>query len=265
MGGKMIGDWGGYEFDGNPSNIVVFNEWINNGDLFLMGIKASYLISHNHKISFQTVNSSSRSFDYSYGNTPDAQASKAPLGYSVNWNGSFFNGKFSTKWSYSLFNLAKNKYMNFVSIGNQYKTAKIALKYDFKYSKEDLDRTSIISNYMDLGEANKAHDVTYIEHWFRGEFNLAPRFTGVLMLMSNSSTWKANQYNSLSKTENLRNTMIASPAIEYNISKAYNARLFVSYIGRYDKYSTYAKENFKLENENSGQLLIGLISQLVVF
>jgi hypothetical protein len=265
MGGKMIGDWGGYEFDGNPSNIIVFNEWINNGDLFLMGIKASYLISPNHKFSFQTVNSSSRSFDYSYGNTPDIQASKAPLGYSANWNGTFFSGKFSTKWSYSLFNLAKNKYMNFIAIGNQYKTSKMALKYDFKYSIEDIDRTSIISNYIGLEEGHKAQNVTYYEHWFRGEFNLAPRFTGVLMLMSNSSNWKANQNNNLTKTENLRNTWIATPAIEYNIHKAYNARIFFSYVGRYDKYSTYAKENFNLKNENSGQLLIGFISQLVIF
>jgi hypothetical protein len=84
------------------------------------------------------------------------------------------------------------------------------------------------------------------------------------MLMSNSSNWKANQKNNLTKTENLRNTWITTPAIEYNIHKAYNTRLFFSYVGRYDRYSTYAKENFNLKNENSGQLLIGFISQLVI-
>ena len=85
-----------------------------------------------------------------YGTQPNFTESKAPLAFVANWRGSLFDGKLKTIWSYSLFNEAqdaegKNANMNYIALGNEFNFGKFRFIYDFKWSDEELDRTTIVS------------------------------------------------------------------------------------------------------------------------
>lgn len=265
VAGKMFGEFGGFEIFYNPITMVVYNEWISNGDIFLSAVKANYRISPKHRLSFQLANSSSRSFEYFYGNTPGAVASKVPMGVTINWNGNFAANTFNTKWSFSHFNLVKGKYMNMIILGNQYKKKKLTLEYDFRYSNEDLDRAGIVNAYIGNDFSNRISNVNYMEHWLRGEYFVAPNVSVTAIGMVNSSYWMGNPDNSAAKTNLLRNTFTYTSSVECHLNKQHNIKVFLSYVGRYNHFTDYARNRFGLQNNNTGQIFLGFMSHLVVF
>jgi hypothetical protein len=265
VAGKMFGEFGGYEIFHNPITMVIYNDWIGNGDIFLSALKANYRLSPQHRLSFQVANASSRSFDYFYGLTPGAVASKAPMGFTLNWNGSFANNLFSTKWSYSNFNLVKGKYMNTVVLGQQYKNKGLTLQYDLKYSNEQLDRTGLVSSYLGNDFANRLNNVAYLEHWLRGEYFFTPKFSAIAIGMYSASYWNGNPDNSAGKTNHLRNSWTITSSLEYHLHRQHNIKAFISYVGKFNRYTSYAKNEFALSNNSISQIYIGFMSHLVVF
>lgn len=263
--GKMLSEWGSYELDINPVYMYAYNDMVQYGDFFLSGIKGSWAATKDQSFTLQIVNSNTRSFDYRYGETPDVEAAKAPLGGTVNWRGKFADSKFSTMWSYSLYNLAKNEHWRLIALGNQFKIPNLTLQYDFKYSNEDLDNTGVVSSTLGNSFSNRAKDVRYMENWLRAEYFFAPRWSTTIMGMSSSNYWNGNPDNSADRTDHLTTEWSFSAALEYHLFKPYNVKLFAAYVGRYYNYTDYAQRQFNLTNYNTGQVLIGIVSPLVLF
>jgi hypothetical protein len=263
--GKMFADYGGYEIFYNPITMIAYNDLFAFGDIFLSAVKTTYKFSSKQRLSFQVANSSSRSFDQVYGATPGAEVSKVPFGLTLNWNGSFLENQLNTKFSFSNFNLTKGEYQNFVILGGQYKNKNYGISYDVKYSSEALDRTGVVSTYMGNSFSNRLRDVRYLEHWIRGDYHFNPTVTTTIIGMKSSSYWFGNPDQSASRTSHLRNVYILSATLEWHLSKLHNAKLFLGYVGRLEKYSAYAKNNFGLKDLGTGQVLLGFMSQLVIF
>lgn len=263
--GKMFGEFGGYEIFYNPITMVVYNDWMANGDVFLGAVKANYRVSSNHRFGLQLANSSSRSFDQNYGNTAGVAASKAPMSITVNWNGNFADNVIGTKWSYSHFNLAKGKSMNQFVLGNQYKKNGLTLQYDFRYSNEALDRAGVASAYLGNDFSNRLKDVNYVEHWVRGEYFFTPTISATAIGMVSSSYWMGNPDMSAAKNNLLRNSWTYTSSIECHLNKQHNIKVFLSYVGKFNRYTDYARNRFNLQNNSTSQVLLGIMSHFVVF
>ncbi|PXV66312.1 phosphate-selective porin O/P [Dysgonomonas alginatilytica] len=261
--GKMLSEWGSYELFINPVYMYTYNDMVQYGDFFLSGIKASWTAVPHQNFTLQIVNSNTRSFEMRYGETPGIEAARAPLGGTVNWKGDFADEKFSTMWSYSIYNLAKNQHWNLLALGNQLKLPNLTLQYDFKYSTEDLDNTGVISDILGYNFAHRAQDVKYMEHWVRAEYFFAPRWSTTIMGMTNSNYWDGNP--DANADDHIRTQWGFTAALEYHIYKPYNVKLFAAYVGRYNNFSDYARNTLNLSNNNTGQLLIGIVSPLVLF
>ena len=76
---------------------------------FLTGIDFSYWLTPEQEFRFQVVDSRNGSFEELYGEVPDVKQAKAPLGYTLNWNGNFWEERLKTRWSASIFHEAKKK------------------------------------------------------------------------------------------------------------------------------------------------------------
>ena len=164
--GKTFADWGGIEFDLNPIDIFEYSDIIEQADNFLTGVGVYYKAFDNHGFSFQILNSRTQTFEEIYQGIPDLESSKIPLAGVINWRGSFWDGKFTTLWSYSLFNEAKDTFKNYLAFGNLLKLDKITIAYDFKWSMEDLDRTGIISRDVpDDLYPYALENTLYYSHW----------------------------------------------------------------------------------------------------
>ncbi|MGG5577151.1 porin [Myroides sp. C15-4] len=264
--GKMSADWGGFEFDLNPIDILEYNDILEYADNFLTGVGLTHQVSKNHSFGLQVLNSRVSDFEDVYkGQMPEGiEKAKAPMAIVTNWRGSFFDGKFETIYSYSYFQEAKNRGMNYYSIGNKYQDGRFKLMYDLKYSNEGLDRKGIITGMMTGDNVVAQQDVSYLENWIKAEYLIAPKVNVTLTLMNNNAYAK-NLVSENSGVSHIRSSYGFIPTVEYLPFKNMNIRFYASYVGRYYNYSSYAKEHLGQENYNTGRLSVGFIAPLLIF
>lgn len=267
--GKMLSEWGAYEFETNPIDIVDYNPLIISSDPFLTGVKFKYRAFANHAFTLQIVNTRTQSFSEAFGEVPGVEASKAPFTTNVSWRGNFAEGKFSTIWSFSNMVEAKNKNVQLIQLGNQLKLNKLQIQYDFKYSTDEIDRLGQVSMLIANNETytTRALDAQYVEHWMRAVyfFNEKWSITGVGMIAQDF--WNGNQLATINvpKDDHLRTALSYTLQLEHYLYKPQNLRLFMAYVNRQFNHTDYAKAQFGLVDSNQSQLLFGLITPLVFY
>ncbi|MBW3518630.1 porin [Flavobacterium sp. NKUCC04_CG] len=263
--GKLCADWGGYEFDLNPIDIITYNDIIEYADNFLVGAGISHTLADGkNSFSFQVLNSRTKSYEEQYGASapPNITASKFPLAAVGNWRGSFFDGKFETTYSYSFFNEAKNTNMNYFALGNKYKAKNFVLYYDFQYRDEALDRLGIASDIVNSQYPYATQKTKYIANWLRAEYLVTPKINVLLTAMNATHSWNDNpDANASSK---LSTSYGLIPMVEYMPFKDMNIRFYIAYTARKYDYTKYAETAFGVKDYTTGFLGIGFIAPLLV-
>jgi hypothetical protein len=263
--GKVYADWGGYEFDFNPIDILTYNDLLEFADNFLVGAGVAHTLKDGkNSFSFQVLNSRNKTYEEQYGSTapPNIKPSEFPLAFVANWRGSFFKGKFETTYSYSFFNEAKSAQMNYIALGNKFKTKKLIVYYDFKYSDEDLDRKGIVSRMVSGQYPYAAENTLYVDNWIRAEYLVAPKFNVLLTVMNSSHFWKGNpDPNGKSK---LSTSYGLIPTVQYMPFKDLDIKFYVAYTARKYDYTPYAQTAFGVKDYSTGLLAFGFIAPLLV-
>jgi hypothetical protein len=263
--GKLCADWGGYEFDFNPIDILTYNDIIEYADNFLVGAGISHDIGDGkNSISIQLLNSRTKTYESQYGNAapPNINPSEYPLAAVVNWRGNFFDGKFETTYSYSFFNEAKGAHMNYFALGNKFKTKNFVLYYDFHYSDEGLDRKGIVSDIISSQYQYAAQNTLYVENWIRAEYLVAPKINLLLTVMNSNHSWNDNpDPNGSSK---LSTSYGLIPTVQYMPFKDMNLKFYIAYTARKYDYTSYAENAFGVKDYTTGFLGIGFVAPLLV-
>jgi hypothetical protein len=263
--GKLCAAWGGYEFDLNPIDIYQYNDIVDAADNFLAGVQFNWQASAAHGFSLQVLNSRTRSFEEIYDSIPGIKEAKFPAAYVANWQGSFAGGKFRTLWSFSIFQEAqtdKPVNMYYLALGNQLTTGKLLLQYDFKWSREDLDRTFIVSDLVpDSFNPYAARNTDYLEHWLRAVYTINEHWSVSAIGMVSNAYWRDRPADA---GRRFRTSLGMIPSVEFYPVKNYNLKFFGAFVGRYYRYGDYAKANFDAVNTSTGRLMLGIIAPLLV-
>ncbi len=272
--GKMCADWGAWEFDWNPIDIYEYSDIVEYADNFLTGVGFTYTPSTRNQWTFQVLDSRTKSFNELYGSQPNFTESKAPLAFVGNWRGSLMNGKIKTIWSYSLFNEAQDANgnsanMHYIALGNEFVvTDKFSFIYDFKWSDEDLDRTTIVSETVpDNLYAYSLANTLYIGHWTHFKYRVSNKVHLTLVAMLDIAKWNnaTQDPQNTSGEEKIRNAWGYIPAVEYYPWSDLNIKFFANWVGRTYKYTDYAKERFGASDYTTGRFTVGFISPLGIF
>jgi hypothetical protein len=272
-GGKMCADWGAYEFDYNPIDIYEYSDIIEYADNFLTGAQLAYTITPKHQLTFQLLDSRTKTFDELYGVQPDFEESKMPLAFVLNWRGSFFDGKFNTIWAYAFHNEAKNTEldepagMNYIALGNQLKLGKFTIEYDYKWSQEDLDRSGIISEQVpDELYPYALEKTVYIGHWLHLYYRVSPKVNLAFVGMVDIANWQDDlDPQKPAGEDNIRKAYGFIPTVEYYPFKDLNLRFYANFVGRSYVYSDYAKDRFEVADKTTGRFAIGFVTPLGIF
>ncbi len=270
--GKMCADWGAWEFDWNPIDIYEYSDIVEYADNFLTGVGFTYTASSRNQWTFQVLDSRTKSFNELYGSQPNFTESKAPLAFVSNWRGSLLDGKIKTIWSYSLFNEAQkadgsSANMNYIALGNEFNFGKFRFIYDFKWSDEQLDRTTVVSQTVpDNIYPYSLANTRYIGHWMNFRYRVTPKVDLTLVAMLDIAQWKNGNQDPLNTTgeENIRNAWGYIPAVEYYPWSDLNIKFFANWVGRVYKYSDYAKDRMGATDYTTGRFTVGFISPLGV-
>jgi hypothetical protein len=269
--GKLCADWGAWEFDWNPIDIYEYSDIVEYADNFLTGVGFTYTPSTKNQWTFQILDSRTKSFEELYGDQPNFTESKAPLAFVANWRGSLLDGKIKTIWSYSLFNEAQevatgnSANMNYIALGNEFNFAKFRFIYDFKWSDEELDRTSIVSETVpDNLYAFALANTEYIGHWTNFQYRISPKVHLTAVVMLDIAKWNNGENDPENTTgeEKIRDAWGFIPAVEYFPWSDLNIKFFANWVGRRYDYSDYAKERFEVNDYTTGRFTVGFISPL---
>jgi len=263
--GKTYADWGGIEFDLNPIYVFEYSDIIEQADNFLTGAGVYWQATEKTGISFQILNSRTQSFEELYQGLPGLEGSDIPLAAVINWRGKFWDGKFSTLWSYSLFNEAKDTFKNYIALGNLLTLDKWKIAYDFKWSKEDLDRTGIISRDVpDDIYPYALQNTLYYSHWTRIDYRFAEKWGFSFSGFIDTAKWLSD-VDPQKTTDDWRKGYGIVPSLEFYPWKDINLKFFATYVGRSYDYSSYAESRVGLQDYSTSRFMIGVISPLHIF
>lgn len=269
--GKMGAGWGGYEFKYNPIEIYQYGELISNSENFLTGIASRVVLNKQHSLTMQVLNSRTRSFKEIYPNdTSFIKTSKAPLGYVLNWQGSFLDGRIQTLCAQSVFTEARNYYVSYTTLGiNIQPTARLNIKFDYKLSNEQIDREGVATRFIAGGGAydkRVARGVKYTNLWTHVSYHINPKLDVFVYGFIDRGDWKkADQYYSYARgTQNLYSAYCYIPGIEYSPLKDIKLKFFASYIGYQYKFSDFAKNALGNRNYEQNRFSFGMICPLYI-
>jgi hypothetical protein len=262
--GKQRQAWGGFEFDLNAINVHEYSDFIGAMDNSMMGGAIIYTPVKNQEFQFQITNNRNSYLEDIYGDltAQGIEQSKSPLAYIVNWNGSFLNKRFETRWAYGIQTEAKNNYSTMITLGTKYNLEQFQLTFDFMNADEKLDRLGIATKdgaeWLELNNQKIFRDVTYNTLILKAEFQPKPEWNIFAKGMYETTSVKdVENYN-----DDFRKAYGYMGGVEYLPFKDQDLRLFLAYIGR--KY-VYTKAIPSLQDYNTDRVSLGVMYRIKAF
>lgn len=259
--GKQCAAYGGIEFDLNPIEIYEYCDMIEYMSNFMTGLNIAFQPCDNHQIQLQILDSRNGSIEATYGDLASAgvEDGRAPLLYTLNWNGSFFDNAFKTRWSASVMSEAAKKQMFYYALGNQLTLGDFNMYFDFMYSNEEIDRKGIITGILGTPDGHNMFNAQYTSLVAKFNYRFAPKWNAFVKGMYETA--------SLSKDTDgfeegkYRTSYGYLGGIEYYPMEDSNLHFFCTFVGRSYDFTKRAG----LDNYNTQRLEIGFIYQLPMF
>lgn len=262
LAGKLVQYWGGYEYDLNPIHIYEFSDYNGSMDCFMMGTALVYTPVKEHEFILQVTGSRNDSFEEIYGDmsAQGIEASKTPLTYILNWNGSLFDNLIQTRWAFGVQTEAKDTYTYTTTLGTKLNLPQFQLAFDYMRDNCDLDRGRVASVEAApyLKDKKFFQDITYNSFIAKAEYQPAPKWNlFVKGFYENASVEDVENYD-----DNFRKSYGYFAGAEYIPFADQDLRLFLTYVGRkheYDKNIDY------LSKKESNRVSLGLIYRIKAF
>ena len=261
--GKLCAAYGGIEFDMNPIEIYRYSEIINNMSNFMSGVMFTYDFTPNQQLAFQVLDSRNGSIEDTYGKNLDAN--KVPFVYTLNWNANMFDGAWQTRWSASVMDEVKDKYMYYVALGNQFNfSPKCNMFVDLMSSYEGIDRKGIMTNMFGGQEKFNGHNMyntLYNSLVAKVNWRFQPKWNFFVKGMLESAAIYGGEDGIADG--NYRTSVGYLTGVEYYPMES-NLHLFLTFVGQTHLFTERAKALG--QNDYSTQRVsLGFIYQLPVY
>lgn len=275
MGGKMCQIWGGFEFDENPMYIYQYSDMVDNMDNFMAGFVASYKPVPTQEIAVEVSNANNGQLTEDYGDYlmtvgPDHELEAVhpanhPLTFILNWNGSFFNDKLQTRWSWGTQKQAEGLSSKMLVLGQRLNLPKLQWYFDYMGAWDGFDRLGVassdgVSAYLSESEIDpdrtlnvRFKDVNYNSFITKLNWQFAPQWN--LML---KGTYETANVKNIDKLKNFRKSIGWAGSVEYYPDKSQDFRVFLAYIGHKYNYS----EKIGLLSHNTNRIELGFMYRI---
>ncbi len=255
IAGKQCQYWGGFEFDLNPMNIYEYSDYIEYMDNFMLGASFIYTPNKNQEFVLQVTDSRNDTFDKVYGNLipQGMEASRTPLTYILNWNGSLFNNIIKTRWAAGVQTEAKDTYTYTITLGTKLNLPKFQLAFDYMRDDCDLDRLGIVTG--DFAQPAAVEDVLYNTFIAKAEYQPVREWN--IFVKGMYETASSDQFEAL---KDYRTSYGYFAGVEYLPFADQDLRVFLTYVGRKVEYD---KDIF--HNYDSNRVSLGIMYRIKAF
>ena len=268
--GKLCAAYGGIEFDMNPIEIYRYSEMIENMSNFMSGVMFTYDFTPDQQLAFQVLDSRNGSIKKTYGE--NLAANKLPLLYTLNWNANLLGGAWQTRWSASVMDEVKDKYMYYVALGNQLNfSPKCNMFIDLMSSYENVDRKGIMTNMFGGQEKFKNHNMyntLYNSLVAKVNWRFQPKWNFFVKgMLESAAIYRGGEnkdiYGSDVADGNYRTSVGYLTGVEYYPMES-NLRLFLTFVGQTHLFTERAKAIGK-SDYSTQRVSVGFIYQLPAF
>ncbi|MBO7229872.1 MAG: hypothetical protein J6V20_00465 [Bacteroidaceae bacterium] len=262
--GKQGVAYGGFEYDANPIDIYQYSNMIDYMNNFMTGVTLTYDINPNQQLAFQILDSRNKSQSDTYG--INLEESRLPLVYTLNWNANMCDNKWQTRYSASVMEEVKGKYMYYLALGNQFNfSEKCNMYFDIMSSLEQLDRKGMITNMTGGKSAYNSHNAyntLYNSFVAKVNYRFLPKWNFFAKGMYDMASVFESE-GALSKG-NYSSTISYIGGIEYYPMTESNLHFFLAFIGQThlftDRAKTYGNSDYSTQ-----RLSLGFIYKLPMF
>lgn len=262
--GKQGVAYGGFEYDMNPIEIYQYSDMIEYMSNFMTGVTLTYDFNANQQLAFQILDSRNlKKQSDLYGE--NLAVSRLPLVYTLNWNANMCDKKWQTRYSASVMEETKGKYMYFLALGNQFNfSKKCDMYFDIMSSFEQVDRKGIITDLCGKQAAFNGHNALntlYNTFVAKVNYRFMPKWNFFVQGMyDNASVFKSN-YNV--EEGNYRSTVSYIGGLEYYPMES-NMRFFLAFVGQSYIFTDRAKA-YGHGDYSTQRLSLGFIYKLPMF
>ena len=235
----------------------------------IWGVVLSYKPVPTQELAFEISDAHNNKFATEYGSNPvslekngvrQLKASRNPLTYIANWNGSFCDNKLLTRWSWGIQTQAEHKYSRMLVLGQQLNLPRMQWYFDYMGAFDGLDRLKIASSEATAVPAHTGEsyfsDVHYNSFITKMNWQFAPQWN--LMLKGMYETASVTK---IEQMKDYRKSYAYMGSIEYYPVKSQDFRIFLAYIGR--KYD-YSKAS-GLKDYNTNRIEIGFMYRIKAY
>lgn len=267
--GKQDAFFGGWEYDPNPLEIYQYSDMNDYIPCFLTGVGLAYQASETQEIRIQVTDSRMGSLEDDYGRLPEGiEKPKVPLYYFLNWNSSYLDERVNLRYSASVAEQAKGKYMYNIFAGQNLETGPVYAYLDVMYSRGQLDPLGILS-YLTVPE-EEAEDAIPVRLQNCDYFSLVAevkyRFHPKWQLFAKGMYETASIYKAYDEYEKgkYRTAWGYQGGLEYYPMADDNLHLFVNAIGQALTLTERAKA-FDMSLDNTLCLAVGFVYKLPLY
>ncbi len=262
--GKMITNYGGYEYDLNPIDVYQFSDLVGSFDAFANGINVRLRPHRDHQLNLHVINSRGATLDAVYGDAldPSIEPSDLALGYVLNWNGRLLQDLVQTRWSAAILQEAEEHYSYFAMLGTQLVYNNLRAQFDVAYLHEDIDRLGFISSIkqaVELDAYTRAMDVTYIMLMGRIDYRVHERVNTFVKGLYEPSSIEESFADGLDP-DAVRTSSALIGGIEYTPTSDPGLKLFAVYVGR--RYSYDDAIAAAADADDNSTIKLGIVYRL---
>lgn len=263
--GKQCIAYAGIEFDYIPHEIYQFSDMLDNMTCYMSGLGIEWNVNRNNVLKFQVLNSFESSFEHTYklGVNQHIEEAKIPLSYTLNWttNNGIGDLGVKTNLSATIFTEAKDNYMYYFAMGNEFTYNRFNMYVDVMYSREDIDDKGIISRLIKPYNGGELLcNLEYISFVSKITYGISSKWKIFTKFMY--ETGGIHRAYEGVEAGVYRTSYGYIGGIEYYPDMKYDIHFFANYIGRY--YDNHIVQN-NINNSNANSISIGLICRLKLY
>lgn len=265
--GKQDAAWGGFEYDLNPLEIYEYSDMNEYLDCYFTGVTVAYQLNPAHELRAQITDNRIGSMEEAYGELPEGiRKAKAPLFYTLNWNGSFFNEVLNVRYSVTAGEQAKGKWSYMAWAGHAVEAGPWSGYFDVMYTRSALDQLGILTDLTEPDEEEQGNkcalDTEYLSLVARMNCRFHPKWNiFVKGMYETASVYKTNDRFEAGK---YRTAWGYQGGIEFYPMADDNLHFFFTGTGRAYSMTEKAKA-LGASIENAGRLSVGFIYKLPLF
>jgi hypothetical protein len=259
----MVGSW---EFEKNPTFEYQYTDYINQQlNLFLTAIRIGYKPNPRNAFYLQLHNTFNDNFSVTHANNQyeanGLKASKLPLGIYAAWQGSLWEDRIKTFWSYHVSSFAKDKTNHSIALGNKIVLPRFEAYLDLQHTNMGVDFPNLISpfrnayyNGLTPGRAQSfAQDVKFNTAVLRADY----QFVNKWYITAKGFFESARLNNDPAFGGIARKNYGFLTGIEFKPVDSQNMRLFSYYYFKQTAY--YRDRGIVMNDRNVNMLAVGVL------